>query len=293
MSGEDRGLVSGAMTKIRRWQPFESPRERKAFLLTWGSVAALAIWYFVFKLWPFNIETEFAYQWRWGVIWDYRGFLLKGVAVTMYIFAWSLVISLVLGVFCGVGRTTEIRWVRVFSTSYVEIFRNIPLLVQMWWAYFGLQELVNVFMNEPFGTQVLIPSTFACILALSLYTGAYMGEVVRSGIRSIPKGQWEASLSSGLSRYQTWRHIILPQALVIVIPPMSSQVLNIIKNSAVAMTIAITDLMFYSQKIEEETFAGFEAYTSGTLLFLLLTLMTVGVIYGGQRMLGLKVRSAT
>ncbi|HJP14822.1 MAG TPA: amino acid ABC transporter permease, partial [Nitrospinota bacterium] len=211
----------------------------------------------------------------------------------MYIFAWSLVISLTLGVFCGIGRTTEIRWIRVFSTCYVEVFRNIPLLVQMWWAYFGLQELVNVFINEPFGTLVLIPSIFACILGLSLYTGAYMGEVVRSGIRSIPKGQWEASFSTGLSRYQTWRHIILPQALVIVIPPMSSQVLNIIKNSAVAMTIAITDLMFYSQKIEEETFAGFEAYTSGTLLFLLLTMMTVGVIYGGQRVLGLKVRSAT
>ena len=88
-----------------------------------------------------------------------------------------------------------------------------------------------------------------------------------------------------------WKWNVIPE--IIVIPPMSSQVLNIIKNSAVAMTIAITDLMFYSQKIEEETFAGFEAYTSGTLLFLLLTLMTVGVIYGGQRMLGLKVRSAT
>ncbi len=293
MSGEDRGWVSAAMAKVSRWQPFESPRERKAFLLTWGSIAAFVVWYFAFNLWPFNFETEFDYQWRWHVIWDYRGYLVTGVGVTMYIFAWSLVISLILGVFCGIGRTTEIRWIRVLSTCYVEIFRNIPLLVQMWWAYFGLQELLNVFVNEPLGILILIPSIFACILGLSLYTGAYMGEVIRSGIRSIPKGQWEASYSTGLSRYQTWRHIILPQALVIVIPPMSSQVVNIIKNSAVAMTIAITDLMFYSQKIEEETFAGFEAYTSGTLIFLLLTLMTVGVIYGGQRMLNLKVRSAT
>jgi len=119
-----------------------------------------------------------------------------------------------------------------------------------------------------------------------------MGEVVRSGIRSIPRGQWEAATSTGLSRAQTWRHVVLPQALVIVIPPLTSEILNIIKNSAVAMTIAITDLMFYSQKIEEETFAGFEAYTAGTLLFLLLTLLTVGAIYLLQRLFGLKVRTA-
>jgi ABC-type amino acid transport system permease subunit len=87
--------------------------------------------------------------------------------------------------------------------------------------------------------------------------------------------------------------VVLPQALVIVIPPMASEVLNIIKNSAVAMTIAITDLMFFSQKIEEETFAGFEAYTAGTLLFLLLTLLTVGTIYLIQRLFGLKVRTAS
>jgi len=218
--------------------------------------------------------------------------LLWGVGTTLYIFAWSLVFSLVLGIFCGIGRTTNVRWVRALSVGYVEIFRNIPLLVQMWWAYFGLQQVVNAAINDPLGLRILIPSTFACILALSLYTGAYMGEVVRSGIRSIPRGQWEAATSSGLSRAQTWRHVVLPQALVIVIPPMASEVLNIIKNSAIAMTIAITDLMFYSQKIEEETFAGFEAYTAGTLLFLLLTLLAVGAIYLVQWLLGLKVRTA-
>jgi polar amino acid transport system permease protein len=267
---------------------FETPKERRAFVLVWGGAALFFLWYF-----NYGPRAEFEHQWRWYLIWDYRRFLLWGVGTTMYIFAWSLVISLVLGVFCGIGRTIEIRWIRTFSAIYVEIFRNIPLLVQMWWAYFGLQELVNAFVNFPFGTTILIPSTFACILALSLYTGAYMGEVVRSGIRSIPKGQWEAALSTGLSRYQVWRHVILPQALAIVIPPMSSQVVNIIKNSAVAMTIAITDLMFYSQKIEEETFAGFEAYSTGTGLFLLLTLITVGIIYGFQQYFGLKVRSST
>ena len=289
------GDATGAsmIRSAKKWRLFESPRERKAFFLTWGSVALFVVWYFIFDLWPIDFETEFSYQWRWGVIWDYRMFLLRGVGTTMYIFAWSLIISLVLGIFCGIGRTTEIRWIRAFSTAYVEVFRNIPLLVQMWWAYFGLQELLNALINEPLGIQILVPSTFACVIALSLYTGAYMGEVVRSGIRSITKGQWEAAASTGLSRAQAWRYIILPQALVIVIPPMSSQVLNIIKNSAVAMTIAITDLMYFSQKIEEETFAGFEAYSTGTLLFLLLTLMTVGVIYGVQSYFGLKVRSGT
>jgi len=267
---------------------FETPRERYAFLLVWGGAAALIVWYFFF-----GPRARYDYQWRWHLVWQYRRFLLWGVGTTLHIFAWSLVASLVLGLFCGIGRTTNVRWVRALSTGYVEIFRNIPLLVQMWWAYFGLQQVINSLLNDPFGLRILVPSTVACILALSLYTGAYMGEVVRSGIRSVARGQWEAATSTGLSRWETWRHVILPQALVIVIPPMASEVLNIVKNSAVAMTIAVTDLMFYSQKIEEETFAGFEAYTAGTLLFLLLTLVVVSAIYLGQRFLGLRVRSST
>jgi len=277
----------GAAVLVRRRPWFETPGDRRAFLLVWGPVAAFVVWYFFF-----GPRAQYDYNWRWPVVWQYRGFLLRGVGTTLYIFAWSLAFSLVLGLCCGIGRSTGVRWVRALSTGYVEVFRNIPLLVQMWWAYFGLQQIVNAALNEPFGLRILVPSTVACILALSLYTGAYMGEVVRSGIRSIPRGQWEAATSTGLSRAQMWRHVVLPQALVIVIPPMASEVLNIVKNSAVAMTIAITDLMFYSQKIEEETFAGFEAYTAGTLLFLLLTLLTVGAIYLLQWLLGLKVRTA-
>jgi polar amino acid transport system permease protein len=275
-----------SLARRRPW--FETPRERYAFLLVWGGIAALVVWYFFF-----GPRAGYDYNWRWHLVWQYRKFLLWGIGTTLYIFAWSVVFSLALGVFCGIGRTTNVRWMRALATGYVEVFRNVPLLVQMWWAYFGLQQIVNSAINDPFGLRILIPSTVACILALSLYTGADMGEVVRSGIRSIPRGQWEAATSTGLTRAQTWRHVVLPQALVIVIPPMASEVLNIVKNSAIAMTIAITDLMFYSQKIEEETFAGFEAYTAGTLLFLLLTLAVVSVIYLAQWAFGLKVRSST
>jgi polar amino acid transport system permease protein len=278
--------VAAALVRRRRpW--FETPGERHAFLLVWGTITAFVVWYFFF-----GPRAHYDYNWRWPVVWQYRRFLLRGVGTTLYIFAWSLAFSLVLGLVCGIGRSSGVRWVRALSTGYVEVFRNIPLLVQMWWAYFGLQQIVNAALNDPFGLRILVPSTFACILALSLYTGAYMGEVVRSGIRSIPRGQWEAATSTGLSRAQMWCHVVLPQALVIVIPPMASEVLNIVKNSAVAMTIAITDLMFFAQKIEEETFAGFEAYTAGTLLFLLLTLLVVGTIYLLQRLLGLRVRTA-
>ena len=270
-----------------------SPRERKAFFLTWGSVALFVVWYFIFDLWPIDFETEFSYQWRWGVIWDYRMFLLRGVGTTMYIFAWSLVISLVLGIFCGIGRTTEIRWIRAFSTAYVEVFRNIPLLVQMWWAYFGLQELLNALINEPLGFRFSFPAPSPASSRSPSTRGPTWARWCAQASARSRKASGRRPPPRGLSRAQAWRYIILPQALVIVIPPMSSQVLNIIKNSAVAMTIAITDLMYFSQKIEEETFAGFEAYSTGTLLFLLLTLMTVGVIYGVQSYFGLKVRSGT
>jgi His/Glu/Gln/Arg/opine family amino acid ABC transporter permease subunit len=282
-----KGIVTPSLWK-NRWRLFESQKERKLFLLTWGPVAAFIVWHFYF-----GPRANIEYRWRWHLVWEYRKLLLWGIGNTMYIFAWSLVFSLTLGIFCGIGRTTKIRWIRILSTGYVELFRNVPLLVVMWWAYFGLQEVVNGFINQPFGLKILIPNFFAAIMAISLFIGAYMGEIVRSGISSIPRGQWEASVSMGLTRVQTWRHIILPQALAVVIPPMSGQVINIIKSSAVAMTITVTDLMYYSKEIEERTFAGFEAMTAGTVLFLVLNILTVGIIYGLKRFFRIKVRRAT
>jgi len=138
---------------------------------------------------------------------------------------------------------SAVRWARALSVGYVEIFRNIPLLVQMWWAYFGLQQIVNTTLNEPFGLRILIPSTFACILALSLYTGAYMGEVVRSGIRSIPRGQWEAARSTGLSFVQALRDVVLPQAVRLTIPPLTNRTIAITKGTALGTVVAVTEIL--------------------------------------------------
>ena len=218
--------------------------------------------------------------WEWAP--EVFPFLIKASVVTLQVTAGSLALALVLGIFVAVARISSFKLLSYPALIYTDVMRGTPALVQLFIIYFGLSDLGLEF--DPIS---------AAIIGLGLNGAAYVGEIYRAGIVAIHRGQIEAALSLGMTPVRAMRYIILPQALVIVIPPMTSQVVNIIKNSAVAMTIAITDLMFYSQKIEEETFAGFEAYTSGTLLFLLLTLMTVGVIYGGQRMLGLKVRSAT
>ncbi len=214
------------------------------------------------------------YEFNWWVIWEYRGRLWDGLLITLQISAVSLVFSLALGAVVGVALASGRRWVRWLATTYVEVFRNIPLIVQMFFFFFGLN----------------LGNFTAAVASLSLYTGAYMANVVYAGIQSVPRGQVHAALSVGLSGPQTWRHIILPQALVIVIPPLTGHVLNIIKNSAIAMTIAVRDLTFEAQYIEEDKFRGFEAATAGTLLYLLLALAVVGIISGGQRVLNLKVR---
>ncbi len=217
-----------------------------------------------------------SYEFNWWVIWDYRWQLAHGLLVTLQIAVASLAFSLALGLAAGVALASANRWVRRLASCYVELFRNVPLIVQMFFFFFGLN----------------LGNFAAAVASLSLYTGAYMANVVYAGITAIPRGQVHAAFSVGLSGAQTWRHIVLPQALAIVIPPLTGHVLNLIKNSAVAMTIAVQELTFAAQNIEEDKFRGFEAATAATLLYLLVALAVVGTIAAGQRLLNLKVRTA-
>ena len=180
----------------------------------------------------------------------------------MQLFVICSILSLILGIIFGIFGASRRLWLRLLAEAYVEFNRNIPIVVQLFFLYFA------------FGMDAFSAS----IVGLTLHQSAYMAEVVRSGIQSLPRGQVEAGFSTGLPLTGILRYIILPQALVIVIPPLITQFLEVLKNSSIAMTITVAELTFQTQQIESFTFRGFEAATAVTLIYLLLSLIIAAIM---------------
>lgn len=210
------------------------------------------------------------YEFYWPVLWQYRGLLLEGLSITLFLFAVGAALALALGIVVGAFGVSRSRIVRGLVETYVEVCRNTPLVVKLFFLYFG------------FGLEAYQ----SAIIGLAIHQSAYMAEIVRAGIQSIGKGQMEAGLSSGLTRVQTMRRIILPQGLVIVIPPVTTQILETLKNSSIAMTIAIPELTFQTQQIEAYSFRGFEAATAATVMYLAIGVLVAGVSIGLESWLG-------
>jgi polar amino acid transport system permease protein len=239
-----------------------------------GVVAGLAL-----IIYLFFTHIDFGYQFHWAVLWEmnptykevFGVWLIRGLLLTIEISLISTVVSLLLGTFFGIARLSDFRPLYWFATAYVEFFRNTPLLVQLFFWYFafplGLPEGVRTFLYEH--NYELIAATGG----LSIYTASFVAEIVRAGIQAIPKGHLEAAASSGLSRIQALRFVILPQAFRIIMPPLGSELLNNMKNSSLAMTIGVAELCWQAQQIESFTFRGFEATTAATVLYLSLSLI--------------------
>lgn len=204
----------------------------------------------------------------------YRHLLWRGLLLTVEISALSLVLSLVLGGVIGIGRRAEAASLRWLCGAYIEFFRNIPLIVQLFFWYFA----------------VGLESFPAAVIGLTVYTSAYIAEVMRSGLQSIPRTQIEAARSFGMTPYQTIRYVVLPQALIRIIPPLGVEFINVIKNSSIAMTISVTELTFQTQQIESLTFRGFEAATAITILYVLLALSIVLLLAAIERAVRLDLR---
>lgn len=214
------------------------------------------------------------YHFEWSVLIKYHELLLEGVVATLELAGIALVLSLVGGAFVGVARTFLPRSVAWLFAAYTELFRNVPPIVQFFFWYFA----------------GALDSFSAAIVGLSMFTSAYIAEIIRSGINSIPHTQIEAARSSGLTTLQVIFFIVLPQALIRVVPPLSIEFINIIKNSAVAMTIGYTELTFQSQEIEARTFRGFEAATAATVLYAGLALGIVLLMHGIEYVVSLNIR---
>jgi len=245
-------------------------RQVQQFMIVAG--IALAIYLFFTHL-------DFGYEFHWSVLWEmnptyqevFGVWLLRGLLITVEISLISTVISLLLGTFFGIARLSNFKPLYWFATVYVEFFRNTPLLVQLFFWYFAfplaLPDAAREFLYDH--NYELIAATGG----LSIYTTAFIAEIVRAGIQAIPRGHLEAAASSGLSRIQALRFVILPQAFRVIMPPLGSELLNNMKNSSLAMTIGVADLCWQAQQIESFTFRGFEATTAATVIYLSLSLI--------------------
>lgn len=187
------------------------------------------------------------------------GPLLVGLWVTLQISALSLVFALVLGLIAGLGRVSANPAARDMAAIYVELIRGTPLLVQMFIVYFFL------------GTVLNLSGFVAGVAALSVFTGAYVAEIVRSGIEGVSKGQMEAARSLGMSHWQAMRHIVLPQALKRSLPALAGQSINLVKDSSLVSIMALTDLTKAGREIVASTFSPFEVWFTVALMYLLLT----------------------
>lgn len=204
-----------------------------------------------------------SYNFDWHVILEALPLLLTGIKYTIFVSLISGILALLIGTLAALARLSNYKPLRIIAGAYVEFFRNTPLLVQLLIYYAGLPNL---------GID-LEPITCG-VLALSLYTGAYITEVVRAGIQSIAKEQFEASRSLGFSPFQTMTLIILPQAVRIIIPPLGNQFINLTKNSSLLSFITIPEVFYVIYKGAVDEFRFLEFFIVGCLIYMLL----VGII---------------
>lgn len=187
--------------------------------------------------------------------------LPEGILVTFQVTIFSICLTLPLGCLVGLGRLSRFRPISLLASTYVEIIRGIPLLVQLFYIFYGLSKFLQV------------PATLAAVISLSFCYGAYMGEVFRAGISSIPAGQTEAARSLGFSRLQTTRYIILPQAWRIILPPVGNECIALLKDTSLISILAVADVFRIARESTSTSFLYFETYTVVAIIYLIITLI--------------------
>ncbi|MFP4431518.1 MAG: amino acid ABC transporter permease [Spirochaetota bacterium] len=192
--------------------------------------------------------------------WDVMKFVPDGVLRTFQVTVFSIIIALFIGLITGLGRISRITVINRIATVYVEVIRGIPLLVQLFYIYYAMGQLIQV------------PRIVAAVTAMSVCYGAYMGEIFRAGIQSVPKGQMEAALALGMSRGQAIRKVILPQTFKIILPPVGNEFIALLKDSSLVSILAVSDLLRRGREFASTSFRYFEAYTVVALVYLVMTL---------------------
>ena len=265
-------------------------------MLVLAAIAGLAA-YIVYRLF-----YTLNYNWNWAIIPTYMvrfdqekqtwlaNALLEGFFITIKLSIWGTLLALVLGLMMGFMRTTKRLFFRLVGLSYVELIRNTPPLVLIFLFYFFVSDQVLPFLGiEEFyrscsesmqhklafftARPELISPFVSGVFTLGMFQGAYITEIVRAGIQSIDPGQWEASASQGLSKWQQMRHVILPQAIRIMLPPLANEFINTIKYSSIVSVISIQELTFQGMQIMASTQATIEIWLTITFMYLTVCLM--------------------
>jgi His/Glu/Gln/Arg/opine family amino acid ABC transporter permease subunit len=215
------------------------------------------------------------YHWNWGIFLEqvkagdetYLAWLFTGLGWTLAVSLTAWLIALTIGIAVGALRTAPSRLLVLLANAWVELFRNIPLLVQMFLWFFVVPEFLprewSLWVKQEMPAKEFVTAA----LCLGFFTSARVAEQVRAGVGSLPRGQRDASLALGLTLGQAYRHVILPQALRIVIPPLTSEFMNVFKNSSVAFAIGVLELTFQARQMQEDSEQGIETYLAVTLLY--------------------------
>ncbi len=256
--------------------------------------------FFVAAFMLYRINVVLNYKWAWERIPGYLFFvddtgslrpniLIKGLFNTIRLSFWGILLSSVIGIAAGLCATSRSLFLRLVSRFYVDTIRNLPPLVIIFIFYYfigdqilpgpeigrfvkglpeGIQKLIEILVAKPSG----VASFISAVLALSLFEGAYMAEIVRAGIEAVNRGQWEAADALGFSRWQSMRHVILPQGLIQILPPLAGMFISLIKDSSIVSVISVQELTFGGTELMSSTYLTFEIWITIALLYLMLTL---------------------
>ena len=215
------------------------------------------------------------YHWNWPIFLEqvksgdetYLDWLITGLGWTLAVSLAAWLLALSIGIVVGTLRTAPQRWLAALGAAWVELFRNVPLLVQMFLWFFVVPEFLprewSLWVKQDMPAKEFVTAA----LCLGFFTSARVAEQVRAGVGSLPHGQRDAALALGLTLPQAWRHVILPQALRIVIPPLTSEFMNVFKNSSIAFAIGVMELTFQARQMQEDSEQGIETYLAVTLLY--------------------------
>jgi polar amino acid transport system permease protein len=271
----------------------------KRIKMTWLDVVILGVLIAFIAYLGYRVDVVLKYKWAWSRVlpyllrWDETqhcwvlGLLVEGLLTTIRLACWGILLAAAIGLVFGVCRTARSLFLRLVAGVYVGFVRNIPPLVFIFLFYFflsnqlipllgvsqithGLTPGESGLLQVLFGKPDLLPNFVTGLLCLAIFEGAYITEIVRAGIQSIPKGQWEGGGSLGLSHFQILRNVILPQALRNVLPPLASQFIMLIKTSSIVSLISIQELTFIANDIASSSFHVFEVWLIAAAMYLMI-----------------------
>ncbi len=290
-------LTQSDVTQTGRVMAPPPPPRKKVRRFSWVDGVIIAVIVAFVATIVVRLQTSLNYNWDWGqIIPNYilrydeetgrwlTNLLAKGFLTTIRLTIWGSIIAAVIGVVMGICRISNVLFLRLVSRTYVELIRNLPPLVFIFVFFFFISSQlvpllgIDAFIRNAsptllavvsvlFGTPKLLTNFVSGLIVLSLFEGAFVTEIVRAGIQSIPKGQWEAGRSIGLSRWQLMRDVVLPQALHKVLPPLAGQFINVVKDSSIISLISIQELTFSAIEVSVSTGRIFEVWLTVAVMY--------------------------